>query len=50
MPQPDPAAPAPAVPARADVVIVGGGIVGSATAYFLTLDPAMAGRVVVVSR
>ena len=41
---------APAHPASADVVIVGGGIVGSATAYFLTRDPAFAGRVVVVER
>ncbi|WP_374445771.1 NAD(P)/FAD-dependent oxidoreductase [Stella sp.] len=42
--------PESAIPATADVVVVGGGIVGSATAYFLTRDPAMAGRVVVVER
>jgi FAD-dependent oxidoreductase domain-containing protein 1 len=32
----------------ADVVIVGGGIVGSATAYFLTVDAAFQGRRIVV--
>ncbi|MGE0715762.1 MAG: NAD(P)/FAD-dependent oxidoreductase [Alphaproteobacteria bacterium] len=40
----------PSVPSSADVVIVGGGIVGSSTAYFLTADPAFTGRVVVVER
>ena len=29
---------------RADVLIVGGGIVGSAVAYFLSMDPALRGR------
>lgn len=33
---------------RADVVIVGGGIVGSATAYFLSSDPAFRGRRIVM--
>ncbi|QFR33510.1 FAD-binding oxidoreductase [Ancylobacter sp. TS-1] len=33
-----------------DVVIVGGAIMGAATAYFLTLDPAFRGRVAVVER
>jgi FAD-dependent oxidoreductase domain-containing protein 1 len=32
----------------ADVVIVGGGIVGSAVAYFLSIDPAFAGRRIVL--
>jgi glycine/D-amino acid oxidase-like deaminating enzyme len=39
----------PARPAY-DVVIVGGGIMGSATAFFLTEDPAFSGRVLVVER
>jgi sarcosine oxidase len=34
----------------ADVVIIGGGAVGSATAYFLTMSAAFTGRVVVVER
>jgi len=34
----------------ADVVIVGGGVVGSAVAYFLAAEPAFDGRVVVVER
>ena len=33
-----------------DVVIVGGGVVGSSIAYFLTSNPAIAGRVAVVER
>lgn len=33
-----------------DVVIVGGGVMGSAVASFLTADPAFAGRVLVVER
>lgn len=33
-----------------DVVIVGGGVVGSACAYFLAADPGFDGRVVVVER
>lgn len=33
-----------------DVVIVGGAVVGSATAYFLAADPAFGGRVLVVER
>src|SRR5262245_46653177 len=33
-----------------DVVIVGGGIVGSATAYFLSTDAAFRGRIIVVER
>ncbi|MCC7271125.1 MAG: FAD-binding oxidoreductase [Alphaproteobacteria bacterium] len=37
-------------PESADVVVVGGGIVGSSTAYFLTADPVFSGRVVVVER
>ncbi|MBX9591423.1 MAG: FAD-binding oxidoreductase [Hyphomonadaceae bacterium] len=32
----------------ADVIIVGGGIVGSATAYFLSIEPAFAGRRIVL--
>jgi len=32
----------------ADIVIVGGGIVGSAAAYFLSLDPAVRGRRIVL--
>lgn len=35
---------------RADVVIVGGGIVGSAVAYFLAADPGFQGRAVVIER
>ncbi|MGE0725316.1 MAG: NAD(P)/FAD-dependent oxidoreductase [Alphaproteobacteria bacterium] len=34
----------------ADVLIVGGGVVGSAVAHFLTADPAFQGKVVVVER
>ena len=34
----------------ARVVIVGGGAIGSAVAYWLTADPAIAGEVVVVER
>jgi glycine/D-amino acid oxidase-like deaminating enzyme len=33
---------------RADVLIVGGGIVGSAVAYFMSIDPAFQGRKVVI--
>lgn len=33
-----------------DVVIVGGGVIGSAIAYFLAADPGFAGRVLVVER
>ncbi len=33
-----------------DIVIVGGGVMGSATAFFLLSDPAFAGRVVVVEK
>ncbi len=33
---------------RADVLIVGGGIVGSAVAYFLGIDPAFQGRRIVI--
>ncbi len=35
---------------RANVVIVGGGAVGSAVAYFLTREPGFAGRVIVIER
>ncbi|KAB2914794.1 MAG: FAD-binding oxidoreductase [Hyphomicrobiaceae bacterium] len=35
---------------KADVVIIGGGIVGSAAAYFLSMDAAFRGRMVVVER
>lgn len=35
---------------RADVVIVGGGVIGSAIAYFLASDDAFDGRVVVIER
>ena len=35
---------------KADIVIVGGGVMGSAVAYFLAADPAFSGRVVVVER
>ena len=35
---------------RADVVIVGGGVIGSAVAFFLAAHPGFAGRVVVVER
>jgi len=34
----------------ADVVIVGGGVMGSAVAYFLTADPAFDGSVLVIER
>ena len=34
----------------ADVLVVGGGVVGSSVAHFLTADPAFAGKVVVVER
>ena len=33
-----------------DIAIVGGGVVGSAIAYFLTADPAFEGSVVVLER
>jgi sarcosine oxidase len=33
-----------------DIVIVGGGVIGSAVAYFLAADPAFSGRVTVVER
>src|SRR5262245_7531689 len=33
---------------RADVLIVGGGIVGSAVAYFLSTDPAFKGRSIAI--
>lgn len=33
---------------RADVLIVGGGIIGSAVAYFLSIDPAFQGRRIVI--
>lgn len=33
-----------------DVVVVGGGVMGSAVAYFLTADPAFDGRVAVIER
>jgi FAD-dependent oxidoreductase domain-containing protein 1 len=35
---------------RADVVIVGSGIVGSAVAYFLATDPGFGGRIAIVER
>jgi FAD-dependent oxidoreductase domain-containing protein 1 len=35
---------------RADVVIVGGGIVGSAVAYFLATEPGFGGRIAIVER
>jgi sarcosine oxidase len=35
---------------RTDVAIVGGGIVGSAVAYFLITDPQFAGRVAIIER
>lgn len=38
------------IPDRAEVVIVGGGAVGSATAYFLAASPDFTGRVVVIER
>ena len=34
----------------ADILIVGGGVVGSSTAYFLTADPGFRGRVLVVEK
>ena len=34
----------------ADILIVGGGVVGSSTAYFLTAHPGFHGRVVVVEK
>ncbi|RKQ68692.1 NAD(P)/FAD-dependent oxidoreductase [Oceanibaculum indicum] len=33
-----------------DIVIVGGGVIGSAIAYFLTSDPVFSGRVTVIER
>ncbi len=38
------------MPDRADVVIIGGGIIGSADAWFLTDNPDFKGRIVVVER
>jgi sarcosine oxidase len=35
---------------QADIVIVGGGVIGSAVAYFLAADPGFQGKVVVVER
>src|SRR6185295_1571284 len=35
---------------RADVVIVGGGVMGSAVAFFLRADPGFAGSVTVIER
>jgi FAD-dependent oxidoreductase domain-containing protein 1 len=35
---------------KADIVIVGGGVMGSAVAYFLAADPAFSGRIAVVER
>ncbi len=35
---------------RTDVAIIGGGVIGSAIAYFLTADPAFSGRVTVFER
>ncbi|MBM3542082.1 MAG: FAD-binding oxidoreductase, partial [Alphaproteobacteria bacterium] len=36
--------------AKADIVIVGGGVIGSAIAYFLAAEPAFKGRVAVIER
>ncbi len=35
---------------RADVVILGGGIIGSATAYFLSIAPGFTGKIIVVEQ
>jgi sarcosine oxidase len=40
----------PKVPAKFDVVITGGGVIGSAAAYFLTAHPGFDGRVAVIER
>lgn len=47
-----PANPGPANPGMetADIVIIGGGIIGSAIAYFITGSPDFSGRLVVVER
>jgi sarcosine oxidase len=34
----------------ADIVIVGGGVIGSATAYFTVADPEFRGRLVVLEK
>ena len=38
------------VPVSADVVIVGGAVIGSSIAYHLARDPAFSGRIVVVEK
>lgn len=43
-------APSGATRAAYDVVVIGGGVVGSATAYFLAAEPAFHGSVLVVER
>ena len=35
---------------KPDVLVIGGGVIGSAVAYFLTAEPAFDGRVTVVER
>ena len=38
------------IPTSADIVIVGGAVIGSSTAYHLAKDPAFKGRIVVIEK
>jgi len=37
-------------PSSADIVIVGGAVIGSSTAYHIAKDPAFKGRVIVIEK